>query len=310
VINELDEDAEAVELFRTAYLGVAHGDAAAIDYAHAYQPRCNTGVASGLDLDGDGHSEGPGDAWGFGAFAGQYCFAVFSRFPLATDRARTFATLRWAQLPDHRMPVGFWSDAIAAQVRLSSKTHLDLPVEIGDARVHLLVHHPTPPVFDGPEDRNGRRNHDEIRLMAEIVGNATWLVDDAGVAGGVPAEEAFVIFGDANADPQDGDSMPGAIAQLLDHPRVDASFVPQSAGAVEKAAKDGGVNAQHRGAPAHDTADFSDRASGNLRVDYVLPSCELEVTGGGVFWPTEGDPHAALASVSDHHAVWLDLRVR
>lgn len=314
VLNEFDEDADAVELFRTAYLGVPHGDAAAIVYEHVHQPRCNTGVPSGLDLDRDGRIEGANDAWGFGAFPGQYCFVVFSRFPLRSDLARTFATLRWADMPEHRMPRGFWPDEIAAQLRLSSKTLLDLPAELpgdgGYARVHVLVHHPTPPTFDGPEDRNGRRNHDEIRLLAEVVGNAAWLVDDAGIAGGLPAGEAFVIHGDANADPFDGDSVPGAIAQLLEHPRVDASFVPKSAGAIEKAAKDGGANAKHTGDPAHDTADFSDRTAGNLRVDYVLPSRELEVTGGGVYWPTLGETHAALATVSDHHAVWLDLRLR
>ncbi|MEO1673169.1 MAG: phytase, partial [Cyanobacteria bacterium J06631_2] len=38
-----------------------------------------------------------------------------------------------------------------------------------------------------------------------------------------------------------------------------------------------------------DTADFSDNASGNLRVDYVLPSTDLSITEAGVFWTTEDD---------------------
>jgi len=66
-------------------------------------------------------------------------------------------------------------------------------------RHRLLVHHPTPPAFDGPEDRNGRRNHDEIRLLAEVLDDAAWLVDDQGKAGGLAKGEPFLIFGDACA---------------------------------------------------------------------------------------------------------------
>lgn len=60
-------------------------------------------------------------------------------------------------------------------LRLSSKSHWDVPIDIplGDGvtqRVHMLLHHPTPPAFDGQEGRNLRRNHDEIRLFADYVG--------------------------------------------------------------------------------------------------------------------------------------------
>jgi hypothetical protein len=62
-------------------------------------------------------------------------------------------------------------------LRLSSKSHWDVPIDIplGDGvtkRVHMLLHHPTPPAFDGEEGRNLRRNHDEIRLFADYVGCA------------------------------------------------------------------------------------------------------------------------------------------
>src|SRR5690606_19592470 len=95
----------------------------------------------------------------------------------------------------------------------------------GGTVVHVLVSHPTPPVFDGPEDRNGRRNHDEIRFWADYVEDgerASYLVDDAGVRGGLAPDALFVILGDLNADPAPGagDGVPGAITQLLDHPRV------------------------------------------------------------------------------------------
>ena len=47
--------------------------------------------------------------------------------------------------------------------------------------MHVLVSHPTPPTFDGPEDRNGLRNADEIAFWKQYVAVATpALVDDAG----------------------------------------------------------------------------------------------------------------------------------
>lgn len=60
-----------------------------------------------------------------------------------------------------------------AVLRLSSKSHWDLPDYVGDRVVHVLAAHPTPPVFDGPEDRNGLRNADEIRFWADYVAGPT-----------------------------------------------------------------------------------------------------------------------------------------
>ena len=77
------------------------------------------------------------------------------------------------------------------------------------------------PVFDGPEDRNGRRNHDEIRLLADYItpAKSSYLTDDQGVRGGLAEEAAFVILGDMNADPHDGASRSHAARQLLEHRR-------------------------------------------------------------------------------------------
>ena len=193
--------------------------------------------------------------------------------------------------------------------------------------LHFLVSHPTPPAFDGPEDRNGHRNHDEIRLWVDhLSASGDYLVDDAGRRGPLAADASFVIAGDLNADPDDGGSRRregeprGAIGRLLDHPRVNREaatgrLVPQSAGAAQASARQGGANAAHQGAPAQDTADFNDAgpyAPGNLRVDHVLPSADLEVCASGVYWPTTEDPGFALvnddtAASSDHRLVWVDI---
>ena len=121
-----------------------------------------------------------------------------------------------------------------------------------------------------------------------------------------------MIAGDQNVDPDDGDGIPGAIQQLLDHPDVNDGDTPSSAGGTEQAALQGGINATHTGDPAFDTADFSDLAPGNLRVDYVLPRRNLKITGSGVFWPLAHDPLFPLVGVfpfpgSDHRLVWADL---
>ena len=156
---------------------------------------------------------------------------------------------------------------------------------MGRETVHFLVSHPTPPVFDGPEDRNGLRNHDEIRLWADYVRDrADYLYDDEGEHGGLRRGSRFVIAGDQNSDPLDGDSVAGSAQQLLDNPAVNTRVTPTSDGAVEAAERDGGVNLTHLGDPRFDTADFAE-PPGNIRADYVLPDRSTRITDAGVFWP-------------------------
>ena len=227
LINEFDFDptGQAIDLFRNNYLRLSQNGARPVSYPYAYVAPSNTGIPSGFDLNNDGTVGGPDDAFGFGAFEGQYGMAILSRMPIDVDDIRTFQDLRWSAMPDNLIPEGFYTAEERAALRLSSKSHWDVPVVIGDDTVHVLASHPTPPVFDGPEDRNGRRNHDEIRFWADYLSpsGSRWIVDDAGHRGGLGRDESFVVLGDLNADPLDGDSVPGAAQQLLDHPRVDAA---------------------------------------------------------------------------------------
>lgn len=341
LLNEVDYDADVPGLFAELYLAVAQDSVGAgptepIEYPHRFAAPVNTGVASGLDLDNDGRLGGPGDALGFGTFPGQYGMLILSRFPIALDDVRTFRTLLWRDMPDARLPAdpedadgdgdttAWYGAAELAVLPLSSKSHWDVPVQTPGGVVHVLASHPTPPVFDGPEDRNGRRNADEIRFWADYVAAGDWIVDDAGVAGGLAAGARFVVMGDLNADPFDGDSTDGAIRQLLEHPAVlgsadDPAITPASDGAVAAAELQGGANRDHLGNPAFDTGDFgghggrADRAPGNVRIDYALPSrAGLGWEGGGVYWPAPEDPAAALTGpeTSDHHLVWIDVTVK
>lgn len=282
-----------------------------VDYPYVYLAPVNTGVPMAGDVNDDGQEGGPGDAQGWGAFPGQYGMAVLSRLPLEIGEARSFRTLLWRDMPGALAPEG-----TPQEQRLSSKSHWDIPATLPDGRrLHLLVSHPTPPVFDGPEDRNGRRNHDEIRFWVEYIDGADWIRDDAGRVGGLAPGAGFVVLGDLNADPLDGDGRHEGIGALLSHPLVQDP-APRSAGGAAAAAAQGGANARHGGDPALDTADWGDARGGpgNLRVDYVLPSRSFEVTAAGVFWPAPGEQGAELVAggrrkgSSDHRLVWVDLR--
>ena len=326
LINEFDYDAtgQAVDGFLSNYLGVSQNGATPIRYPHVFLAPSNTGIPSGLDLDNDGSTTGPGDAFGFGFFPGQFGMVLLSRYPIDHDHVRTFQNFLWqdmpgALLPDDPMtpePADYYTPTELNAFRLSSKSHWDVPVMVNGRRVHVLCAHPTPPVFDGPEDRNGRRNNDEIRFWSDYVtqGSTGYMYDDAGKRGGLPFGSDFVIVGDYNADPVDGDSFPGAIQQLLFNNRVNSLFAPRSGGSVEAGELQGGANAGHVGDALADTADFNDTAPGNLRVDYCLPSVGIPVVASGVFWPLSGDPLSSLIGTgfpivsSDHRLVWVDAR--
>ena len=344
LINEFDFDAngDAAALFQQNYLGVSQNGQAPIDYPYVYVAPSNTGVPSGFDLDNSGAAGdfAPGDAQGFGFFEGQFGFVIYSKHPIDTENVRTFQTFLWKDMPGALLPAdpqdadgngdtSSWYTAEELEVlRLSSKNHVDLPVLVDGETVHILAAHPTPPVFDGPEDRNGTRNHDEIRFWADYVEGADYIYDDNGQTGGLEAGARFVIVGDYNADPFDGDSVNGAANQLLDHPLIngsatDPSVTPSSEGGTDAADRQAGANEGHTGNPAFDTADFGfagftdgvqnpDNAPGNLRVDYALPSeAGLSYLDGGVFWQAAEDPLFPLAEfpTSDHRLVYTDLRV-
>jgi hypothetical protein len=342
LINEFDfyEGEQLVRAFQKNYLGRAHNGAPAIFYRYSFVAESNTGITSGFDLNNNGvYDSTPGDgsygddSFGFGEFPGKFGMAVYSRFPIDAAAVRTFQHFLWKDMPGALLPddsatpapADYYSPAELAVFRLSSKSHWDIPIRIGKETVHFLVSHPTPPVFDGTEDRNGRRNNDEIRFWADYVtpgATSDYIYDDDGNEGGLAAGASFVIAGDQNSDPLDGDSIPGSIQQLLDHARVDDSFTPSSAGGAYWSGVQGLQNLTHESDPRYDTADFCDNpvfppcsGPGNLRADYVLPSVGLEVVDGGVFWPTASDPLVYLTGAgfpvpsSDHRAVWIDVAV-
>ena len=319
LVNEIDYELDGVpaKLLRDDYFAVGQNGQQAIEFPYVFSPPVNTGVASGQDLNLDGNLNGPDDCHGFGLYPGQYGLAVFSRLPIDLEHVRTFQTFLWRDMPGATVPrqpasgTPYYPSDIWNVLRLSSKNHCDVPIQIGDRTLHFLVSHPTPPVFDGPEDRNGARNSDEIRFWGDYVTAARgdYIYDDRGNRGGLAEDALFVIAGDLNSDPHDGDSRHSAIQSLLALSQVHGQIVPRSHGAVEAAEQQGGANDQHRGLPQHDTSDFNDRSSGNLRVDYVLPAQPLSIKDAGVFWPAAAEDGHNLIKVSDHRLVWVDVEL-
>lgn len=259
--------------------------AAGLDYPHHFAFRPNTGLQSGYDLDGNGRLGDPRDAQGFGLFSGHAGMAVLSRLPIDEGGARDFSDFLWRDLPD-----GLSDDPpdLASVQRLATTGFWDVPVETAFGPLHLLAWHATPPVFDGPEDRNGRRNHDEATF---------WRLFLEGALPMQPADAPFVLLGDGNLDPADGDGRREGIGGLLAHPALQDPGPGGSHGRREP---------DQAGDPALDTVIYADL--GGLRLDYVLPSADLTVTAAGVLWPAPDDPLLPdLTAASHHFPVWVDL---
>ena len=275
LLTDFDYDLDALALGKFALM---------TGYPHHFAARPNTGMATGLDLDGDGYRGDARDAQGYGRFAGDGGMAILSRMAIDPQQVRSYSDLLWRDLPGAVLPQVdgqlFPSDAAIAVQRLSTGAHWIVPV----GPVSLLAWSATPPVFDGPEDRNGLRARDELRLTRMMIDDVTG---------------PFVVLGNANLDPVDGQGHPDAMAAFLADPRIQDPR-PTSAGA--KAAAD----PRHAGDPATDTADWPDDGPGNLRVSYVLPSADLQVTGAGVFWPKDD---AGLVTAGAHRLVWVDIAV-
>ena len=313
LLNEFDYHRDAdkgIKAFMTLYLNMAqHEDIQAIDYPYFYSAPVNTGIDSGLDLDKDGIASGTkGDAFGFGLFPGQYGMLVMSKYPIQHDQIRTFQHFLWKDMPDNLLTTiidesgeSYYSREAQQILRLSSKSHWDIPIKMGNHTIHLLASHPTPPVFDGPENRNGKRNHDEIRFWNDYLSGdqqSAYIYDDKGKSGGFKGEH-FVIAGDLNASPDEGDGIKSGIRGLLKQLLVNDSSVPKSDG--------GKTHTPDNHYAAEHTAKWG------MRADYLLPSTSLEVQASGVFWPKKEDALFRLIkdrkSSSDHRLVWVDVAI-
>lgn len=319
LLNEFDyiEDKQrGISAFIENYLQVSQHGQTPVDYPYTYVGTVNTGQPTPFDLDNNGKAEGYGnDAYGFGLYPGQYGMVLLSKYPIDVANIRTFQHFKWQHMPDAQVPLTPSSNAASIQsegvaqpwyspqeweaYRLSSKSHWDVPVKVNGETLHILAMHPTPPTFDGPEDRNGKRNHDEIRLMADYLtpGKGDYIYDDSGEPASLDDATRFVLLGDFNAADKGDKYRPGVIEQLTESPLVDNSVIPLSEGGAASA-----------------NVAYSDRftAYWGARADYVLPSTYgMKVHQAGVFWPTQTSDLFRLVedrkASSDHRMVWVEV---
>lgn len=284
VLTDFDYDARNTAL--AAFAELAGG------YPHVFALRPNSGMATGLDLDGDGRIDAR-DAQGYGRFAGDGGLALLSRWPVERTAVQDFSTLLWRDMPGATLPqidgAPFPSEGAQAIQRLSSTGHWAVPVSAPGGRLTVLMHAATPPVFDGPEDRNGLRNRDELLLWRHVLDGTIGRVSDSNL----------VLAANTNLDPVDGDGHSDAMAAMLADPRL-PDPAPRSAGGAAN------PSAGHAGDPALDTADWAEDGAGNLRVAHVLPSADWRITGAGVHWPRD-DPEGLIAASGPHRLVWVDI---
>ena len=276
----------------------AFSDRLAEPYPYHFALRPNAGLQTGLDLDADGYTGDARDAVGYGRFFGDGAMALLSRYPIRKYDVVDLTGTLWrdvegATLP-HQDGKAFPSQQVHDVLRVSSSGHWAVPIEFGDKVVTLLAFSATAPVFDGPEDFNGLRNRDELRVWENLLNG-----------GQAPAHP--ILIGNVNADPMDGQGLRDGITSVLARSDLQDPL-PRSEGAL--VARD----LDHLGDPALDTADWPVGAPGNLRVSYVLPASDLRVVGAGVFWPAPDEPLARLLggdglTAGAHRLVWVDLEV-
>lgn len=246
---------------------------------HRFALRPNAGIATGIDMDGNGRTGTPDDAQGYGRFAGAGGMAILSRHPFVTDAVRDHSTFLWRDLPGAMIPhqdgMPFPSDEVFAIQRLASTGFWQVPVILPDGRhLTLLTWHAGPPVFGGPQSRNRRRNRDE---------NAFWLHLLNGRLPFTPPTAPFVLMGNSNLDPEAGDGIHSAMQALLSHPALQD---PQPLGRRPGTITDSPATAWWQDGP------------GAMRVSYILPDASAHLLRSGLLWPD---------GLARHALVWVDL---
>lgn len=247
-----------------------------LDFPHIVATQPNRGIPTGLDLDGNGRSDDPEDAQSYGEFTGQSGLAVLSRWPV-TEQI-DFSQMLWSELPNSSLPWPGQPEGVAETLRLSSTAHWLIrlhPPDIEDFWLGAFA--ATTPVFDGPEDRNGRRNHDEIAFWERLL--------DGDLAQAVSGP--LVIAGHANLDPWRGEGRHEAIGSLIDRPGLQD---PHDANSL--------------------TVDWKRDDLEQMRLSYVLPDQSWDIVDAGVFWPQSGTDLELVEAASRHRLVWVEITAR
>lgn len=310
--DRVDNSHKNIRTFLNDYLAHSQNGQTSINYPYFYQGAVNTGVKINADIKADEKTNlQPNGTHGFGYFEGHYGMVLLSKYPINEENIRTFQHFKWHDMPNALKPIDpktnqpWYSDKTWQALRLSSKSHWDIPVNINGKTIHVLASHPTPPVFDGPEDRNGKRNHDEIRFWVDYINGEQghYIYDDLGKKSGLAAQQAFVLLGDQNASTINGNAIATKDSQgiyaLLNSDKIQDPL-PTSLGGKQ-----------------HDTNNKNAKyytAHWGMRPDYVLPSTHgFTLIDSGVYWPEKQQESYRLIknrqASSDHRLVWVDVEL-
>jgi len=310
--DRVDDSATNIRYFINEYLGKSQRNQHMINYPYFFQGAVNTGIKLNSDLNHEGkknpHSV---DAHGFGNFIGHFGMVLLSKYPIDEKSIRTFQKFKWHDMPNALKPINpetnqpWYTKETWQALRLSSKSHWDIPIKINDKTIHILASHPTPPVFDGPENRNGKRNHDEIRFWFDYINTkqGAYIYDDNHQSGALSANQRFIIIGDLNASNVEGDAImtknSQGIVALLSSDKIQDPL-PTSYGGQNHSS--GNINGLHH------------TAYWRMRADYVLPSTfGVIIKKSGIFWPQQNENTYRLIknrqASSDHRLVWVDVEL-
>ncbi|MFT5851584.1 MAG: hypothetical protein ACI87J_001557 [Colwellia sp.] len=310
--DRVDDSSSNIHYFINQYLGKSQDNQQAVNYPYFYQGAVNTGVKVNSDLNQDGKNDQlPADAHGFGYFIGHFGMVLLSKYPIDEKAIRTFQKFKWHDMPNALKPIipktnkPWYTEKTWQALRLSSKSHWDIPIKINDKTIHILASHPTPPVFDDLENRNGNRNHDEIRFWFDYINveQGAYIYDDNHQMGPLKANRRFIIMGDQNASSVEGDAImtkkSQGIVALLNSNKIQDSLPTSLGGQNHSSENSNGI---------HHTAHWG------MRADYVLPSTVgFIIKGSGVFWPQKNESTYRLIknrqASSDHRLVWVDVEL-
>lgn len=294
-----DKDHRILDLLQGYFAAGQHSESG-VDYPYSFTADTNSGRDSGVDLDGDGTIGGPGDAVGYGDYAGQYGTVIFSKYPIVEEDVRTFREFLWSDLPNASMPRDEYSSLESSVLRLNETSMWDVPLDIDGEAVHVI----SSSVASPPDASNAEREDDMRRVIADYVeGRAWYLYDDDGETGHMTPGTPFVMAGVPAAEAGEA----GNLDVLLESP-VLRDTRPEVVTEVSEEDHPASVWA----------SDQVETRYGNpgqgVRASFVLPSTSLDVNGSGVFWPAEGeygyevvDPDSVY-SLEDR-LVWLDLTI-
>lgn len=313
---DIDSSNLAIEQFKANYLEVSQNQQHAIEYPYVFAAPFNSRYSpiNPALHNKQAHKSG---------------VVLLSMYPIHAHQTRSFETFSWATMPSPLMnelpnPV---SKKLPPALPLFEGGFWDVSVWVEGHSMRLLIAQliGQPAVIEPAQTPshslsalNDYRHFDEIRFLADYVGikaNNYYIRDDNGLPGGIPGDE-FIFMGTLNRDAQDTPmKFPdgtdyNSIDQLLEHPYLDAAIRPTSQGAVQSSEMLGQVNDLHKNPPQYDTAVLPAEGSGNLQLDYILPSKNtLQPICAGSFWPKPKDKTYPLlkASGTHHRLIWMDI---